>query len=92
MTLNPDIQRKAQEEIERVIGLDRLPDCSDRARLPYTECLLQEIYRWSPPSNLGVTHRLMEDDVYEGYFIPAGTAVVSNIWYAPLLVDSDLEC
>ena len=82
MTLNPDIQKKAQEEIERVVGLDRLPESSDRTRLPYIECLLQEIYRWSTPSNMGVTHRLMEDDIYKGYLIPAGTAVVTNIWYA----------
>lgn len=72
MTLYPDIQRKAQEEIDQVVGHERLPTFDDRQKLPFVECILREIYRWATPSNMGVTHRLMEDDVYEGYFIPAG--------------------
>jgi cytochrome P450 len=72
MTLHPEIQRKAQKEIDRVVGSERLPTFDDRAELPFLECILREIYRWSTPSNIGVTHRSMQDDVYEGYFIPAG--------------------
>ena len=41
----PDVYRKAQEEIDRVIGRDRLPDLSDRASLPYLEALVTELYR-----------------------------------------------
>ena len=45
MVLYPDALRKAQEEIDRVIGTSRLPDFSDRAQLPYLECMLKEVYR-----------------------------------------------
>ena len=43
MTLHPEVQRKAQEEIERVVGRDRLPTFEDRAQLPYLECVIREV-------------------------------------------------
>ena len=73
MTLHPEIQRQAQEEIDRVIGSEKLPTFDDRAQLPFLECILREIYLWANPSNFGIAHKLMHDDVYEGYFIPAGS-------------------
>ena len=41
----PDVYRKAQEEIDRVIGRERLPDLTDRGSLPYLEALVMELYR-----------------------------------------------
>ena len=41
----PDVYRKAQEEIDRVIGNERLPDLTDRNSLPYLEALVMELYR-----------------------------------------------
>ena len=41
----PDLYRKAQEEIDRVIGNERLPDLTDRNSLPYLEALVMELYR-----------------------------------------------
>jgi len=41
----PEVYRKAQEEIDRVIGHERLPDLTDRASLPYLEALVIELYR-----------------------------------------------
>ena len=46
MLLEQDIQRKAQEEIDRVIGPDRLPDFSDRDNLPYLEAVVKEVTRF----------------------------------------------
>jgi cytochrome P450 len=46
MTLFPDIQTKAQDEIDRIIGKDRLPVLADRDSLPYVSALHSEIYRW----------------------------------------------
>ncbi|KAJ3485907.1 hypothetical protein NLI96_g4625 [Meripilus lineatus] len=79
LLLHPQAQRKAQEEIDRVIGSGRLPDFSDRDSLPFVECLMYESLRWHPPAPLGVPHRVMEDDVYRGMFIPRGSTVVANI-------------
>jgi len=45
MLLHPDCQRRAQEEIDAVVGSDRLPDFNDRDSLPYLECILNETHR-----------------------------------------------
>lgn len=53
MTLYPEAQRRAQEEIDRVIGPDRLPTFADRDALPYVEALVTEVLRWNPVAPLG---------------------------------------
>jgi cytochrome P450 len=72
MAINPDIQEKAQIEIDRVIGRVRLPEYSDRPNLPYLEAIYREVLRSKPPLPLGGPHCLLEDDYYKGYFIPKG--------------------
>lgn len=72
MTAHPEIFAKAQGEVDRVVGTDRLPTFEDRPELPYLECILREVYRWNPASTTGVSHRLIQDDEYNGYHIPAG--------------------
>jgi len=72
MAINPSIQEKAQTEIDRVIGRNRLPEFSDRPKLPYLEGIYREVLRSRPPLQLGGPHSLMEDDHYKGYFIPKG--------------------
>ena len=72
MTVDPEIQKRAQAEIESAVGSDRLPEYSDRHRLPVTEASYREILRWRPPGPLGVPHLTTQDDVYKGYFIPKG--------------------
>jgi hypothetical protein len=47
MTLFPDVQKKAQAEIDAVVGPDRLPSFADRDSLPYTEALVTEVLRWN---------------------------------------------
>ncbi|KAJ7803147.1 cytochrome P450 [Mycena olivaceomarginata] len=74
MVLHPEVLAKAQKEIDTVVGRDRLPTFSDRASLPFVEALLSETYRW------GLPHRLMEDDVYRGMFIPKGSLIFGNVW------------
>jgi cytochrome P450 len=80
MAVNPGVQEKAQREIDRVIGRNRLPNFSDRPNMPYLEAIYREVLRSRPPAQLGGPHSLMEDDHYKGYFIPKGTIVLSNIW------------
>lgn len=53
MVLFPDAQKKAQEELDSVIGTERLPDASDRDRLPYIAALVSELWRWQPVTPLG---------------------------------------
>jgi len=80
MILHPDVFAKAQAEIDRVVGFDRLPDFQDRSSLPYVESVVKEVYRWHCPVPLGVPHRSMKDDQYRGYDIPADTMIIPNIW------------
>lgn len=44
----PEVQAKAQDELDRVIGRDKLPTLDDRKDLPYVECILWECLRWNP--------------------------------------------
>ncbi|KAI0819806.1 cytochrome P450 [Trametes gibbosa] len=80
MTLNKDVFRKAQAEIDEVVGYDRLPEFSDRGALPYVNAVLEEIYRWSPAFPMGIPHRVTTHDQYRGYDIPAGCMVIANTW------------
>ncbi|GLB43502.1 putative cytochrome p450 [Lyophyllum shimeji] len=80
MLVNPDIQRKAQEELDTVIGTQRLPAYSDRGALPFLEAVFREVMRWHPVAPLGVSHATSDDDVYNGYYIPKGSVVIANIW------------
>lgn len=48
MTLFPEVQAKAQCEIDAVIGRSRLPEISDKDDLPYVNNLIQEVIRWRP--------------------------------------------
>ena len=46
IVLHPDVMRKAQAELDDVVGQDRLPNFSDRERLPYINALVLEVIRW----------------------------------------------
>ncbi|KAI0370176.1 cytochrome P450 [Pilatotrama ljubarskyi] len=80
MTLHPEIQQKAQAEIEAVIGTDRLPTAEDRDKLPYVNAVFLEVLRWNNVAPLAIPHRVIEDDFHAGYFIPKGTIVIANVW------------
>ena len=45
MLLHPETYQRAQEEIDMVVGRDRLPDFEDRDSLPYLEGLIKEVFR-----------------------------------------------
>lgn len=51
--LDPEIQTKAQAEIDVVTGRERLPTFDDRPRLPYVDAVCRELLRWRPPIPLG---------------------------------------
>ena len=81
MALYPAVQKKAQEELDAVVGSERLPGLSDRPSLPYVNALIKELFRWHPVSIIGLPHRVVDDDEYNGYFIPSGASVFVNMWY-----------
>ncbi|KAF7355007.1 hypothetical protein MSAN_01416200 [Mycena sanguinolenta] len=79
MALYPAVQAKAQAEIDAVVGNDRLPTFADREDLPYVDALVKEVLRWHSVTPTGVMRRAMREDVYEGYLIPKGALILTNI-------------
>ncbi|TQV99455.1 cytochrome P450 oxidoreductase OrdA-like protein [Cordyceps javanica] len=81
MVMFPDVQRRAQEEIDRVVGADRLPSFRDRADLPYTDNLVTELLRWFPVLPMGLAHLSQEDFVYGDCLIPGGAYLLPAVWW-----------
>ncbi|SPO07779.1 related to O-methylsterigmatocystin oxidoreductase [Cephalotrichum gorgonifer] len=80
MALYPEVMRKAQEEVDRVVGSGRMPGWEDEENLPYIRAMIKETLRWRPVNKFGMYHSLSEDDWYEGHFIPKDSVVVLNWW------------
>lgn len=80
MALNPDALKKAQAELDMVVGPHRLPTHDDRDDLPYVNAVVKETLRWQTAVPFSIPHKITEDTVYNGYFIPAGTTIVPNSW------------
>ncbi|KAK5043484.1 hypothetical protein LTR84_011953 [Exophiala bonariae] len=78
----PEIQSKAHEELDRVVGRLRAPNANDNEEsLPYISALVKEVLRWRTVTVLGaVPHTPIQDDWYERYYIPKGTWIMGNVW------------
>ncbi|XP_049527194.1 cytochrome P450 2C8-like [Dermacentor silvarum] len=84
----PDIQTRVQQEIDEVVGSERLPRWEDRRRMPYTLACAWELHRWKPAPPLGLPREANENIVIDGFLIPKGTVVLFNLWAAHY--DADL--
>ncbi|THU87628.1 cytochrome P450 [Dendrothele bispora CBS 962.96] len=80
MSLYPDVQLKAQQELDTVLGRGQTPTFDDRSSLPYVEAIYREVMRWHPALPVGLPHGCTEDIYYKGYIIPKGTVISANIW------------
>lgn len=78
--LYPEIVAAAHEELDRVVGGDRMPDFGDEPDLPYIRGIAKETLRWRPSTKIGACHSTTRDDWYKGYFIPKGAVIVLNWW------------
>jgi cytochrome P450 len=81
MAVFPDVQKKAQEELDRVIGGGRLPITSDKTSLPYIEAVVKETHRWHPVAPMALPHCCTQEDSIHGYRIPKGAMLLSNNWH-----------
>ncbi|KAK3358178.1 cytochrome P450 [Lasiosphaeria hispida] len=75
----PEWQRKLQEEIDTVLE-GRCPQWEDREKLPMLRAVMKEVIRWRPPVPTGIPHAVEKDDIYNGYFIPAGATIHALEW------------
>ena len=53
MVENPHVWKRAQAEIDAVVGIDRLPEFDDKPSLPYVDAVIREVLRWRPVFPLG---------------------------------------
>ncbi|BBG96212.1 hypothetical protein Prudu_004954 [Prunus dulcis] len=77
---NPRVQKKAQEELDRVIGFERVMTEDDFSNLPYLQCVAKEALRLHPPTPLMLPHRANANVKIGGYDIPKGASVHVNVW------------
>ncbi|KAG9222062.1 hypothetical protein CCMSSC00406_0008047 [Pleurotus cornucopiae] len=80
MVMHPEVQARAQKEIDAVLGGNRLPLYEDEERLPYIAAILREVLRWQPSTPLAIPHFTTADDEYRGYAIPKGSIAMGNAW------------
>ncbi|KAI1057393.1 hypothetical protein LB507_011541 [Fusarium sp. FIESC RH6] len=77
----PQFIPKAREELDRVVGSDRLPTFEDLPKLDYVRAIAYETLRWRPVAVLGGTpHASTADYVYKGMFIPKGSTIIAPLW------------
>ncbi|XP_024531689.1 cytochrome P450 71A1-like [Selaginella moellendorffii] len=80
MANNPQVVKKAQDELDKVIGKGRLVEESDLMSLPYIEAIVKETLRLHPPLPLALPHFSRKETTVNGYRIPAGCTMLINIW------------
>ncbi|XP_040847784.1 cytochrome P450 2C1 isoform X3 [Ochotona curzoniae] len=76
---HPEVTAKAQEEIERVIGRDRIPSMQDRSRMPYMDAVVHEIQRYINLIPNNVPHTATCNIKFRNYLIPKGTDVLTSL-------------
>lgn len=80
MVKYPEVQTKAQAELDHVLGQGRTPTFGDEKSLPYLMAVVKETFRWHPVAPFTTPRLTTEDDVYQGYHLPKGTIIVANSW------------
>ncbi|KAI3923525.1 hypothetical protein MKW92_010829 [Papaver armeniacum] len=77
---NPEVMRKAQEELDEVVGKNSIVEESHMNQLPYLEAVVKETLRLHPALPLLVPRRSITSPVVGGYTIPEGSRVFVNVW------------
>ncbi|VVB04373.1 unnamed protein product [Arabis nemorensis] len=77
---HPEVLEKAKAEIDTQIGLDRLVEEQDIAKLPYLQSIVLETLRLYPVAPMLLPHLASEDCTVAGYDVPRGTIILVNVW------------
>ncbi|PIA63064.1 hypothetical protein AQUCO_00200830v1 [Aquilegia coerulea] len=77
---HPKILAKSLEELDTVVGKDRLVAESDLSQLPYLQAIIKETFRLHPSTPLSLPRMATEDCEIDGYFIPKNTTLLVNVW------------
>ncbi|KAF3787788.1 Cytochrome P450 82C4 [Nymphaea thermarum] len=77
---HPNALKKVQEELDRHVGKERIVNESDLKNLVYLEAAIKESLRLGPPTPLLALRESMEDCQVGGFYVPAGTRLMVNLW------------
>lgn len=77
---HPDILQKAQQELDSVVGRNRLVSEPDLVNLPLLQAIVKETFRIHPSTPLSLPRIAAEDCTINGYHIPKGANLLVNIW------------
>ncbi|MPC23701.1 Cytochrome P450 2D27 [Portunus trituberculatus] len=95
MTQHPHVQCQVQQELDKVVGRERLPSFLDMERLPYVQATIHEVQRVFNLLKFSLPHEANQDCKLGGYDIPKGTTlliaqdIVDNTWGTWLLINLD---
>ncbi|PHH74314.1 hypothetical protein CDD82_4982 [Ophiocordyceps australis] len=81
MVMFPEVQSKARDELDSLIGTDRLPEIADRDHLPYINAVISEAYRWHTIVPMGLAHVMAQDETFNGYLFPKDAQIWPNVWW-----------
>ncbi|XP_006215059.1 cytochrome P450 2F5 [Vicugna pacos] len=73
----PKVQARVQEEIDRVVGRERLPALEDRPAMPYTDAVIHEVQRFADVIPMSLPHRVIRDTAFRGFLLPKGTDIIT---------------
>ncbi|KAG9313182.1 cytochrome P450 [Chiua virens] len=76
----PDAQARVQDELDDVVGSERVPTFEDWDMLPQLQAFVLEALRWRPVTPQGFAHRATKDIIWKGQCIPAGATVIGSHW------------
>ncbi|KAI0821232.1 cytochrome P450 [Irpex lacteus] len=82
----PEVMRKAQAELDDVIGRSRPPSFHDIAGLPYIQAVVKETLRWRPVAPLAAMHRVIEVWNLCGWLATLLTSLFKDDWYGGHLI------
>ncbi|XP_048239862.1 cytochrome P450 2J3-like [Haliotis rufescens] len=88
LILHPDIQEKAQLELDQVFEKEQQPSMSDRRCLPFMEALIMEVQRLADVVPFSVPHAPPQTTQFRGFTIPENTMLLPNI--SSVLSDPDV--
>ncbi|XP_038897271.1 cytochrome P450 71AU50-like [Benincasa hispida] len=77
---HPEVMKKVQEELEEVVGLNRMVQESDLAHLKYLEMVVKEVFRLHPPAPLFLPHQALKDCTVNNFHIPKWSRIIVNAW------------
>ncbi|CAL1703919.1 unnamed protein product [Somion occarium] len=80
MATYSDVQARAQQEIDSVIGSSRTPEVDDIDSLPFLKAVINEVHRFRPTAPLAIPHTNTVDERIGNFVIPKDSTILLNVW------------